>query len=92
MEELKNLVKEKAGISDSQSAIAVETVMTYLKDRLPRVVHQQLDKIAAGQSLEESLRNQVEDLGSEVRERTEGLAKDLKDAFDGAFRSKKDRP
>ncbi len=91
MEELKNLVKEKAGISAEQASVAIETVLTYMKDRLPKVVHPQLDKIAAGQSLEESIRGKVEEIGSEVRERTEELAKDLKDAFDGAFRSRKDQ-
>jgi len=54
------------------------------------MVHHQLDKIFAGMSLEASIRNQVEDLGSDVKERTEGLARDLKHAFEGAFKSKKD--
>lgn len=91
MEELKKQVSEKAGITPEQSAIAIETVLVYFKERLPRVVHPQLDKIAAGQTLEASIRKQLEELGSEVRERTEGLASDLKDAFEGAFRSRKDR-
>ena len=92
MEELKNLVKDKAGITTEQATAAIETVLNYMKERLPKVVHQQLDKIAAGQSLEQSLRKQAEEIGSEVRERTEDLAKDLKDAFDSAFRTRKDQP
>lgn len=81
---------EKSGITEEQASSSVETVTKYIKDRVPQIIHSQLDKIIAGMSLEESIRNQVDDLGSEVKERTEGLAKDLKNAFEGAFRSKKD--
>ncbi|MBL0342604.1 MAG: hypothetical protein IPP71_17930 [Bacteroidetes bacterium] len=60
-----------------------------MKARVPGVMHAQLDKIFAGNSLEESIRQQVEDIGSELKNKTEGLAKDLKNAFEGAFSSKK---
>jgi hypothetical protein len=91
MEELKNLVKEKAGVNDEQANLAINTVITYLKERTPGVIHSQLDKIFEGQSLEDSIKQQVGDLGSEVKTRAEGLAKDLKTAFDGAFSSKKNQ-
>lgn len=91
MEDLKKLVSEKAGITEGQATIATEVILQYVKDRLPTIVHNQMDKIFAGQSLEESIRNQVEELGSEVKDRTEGLAKDLKSAFESAFKSKKDK-
>jgi hypothetical protein len=90
MNEITKLVMEKAGLTEEQASASVETVTNYIKDRVPQMVHGQLDKIIAGMSLEESIRNQVDDLGSEVKERTEGLARDLKNAFEGAFKSKKD--
>ncbi len=89
MEELRKKVADSAGITEEQSAIAAETVIRYLKDRVPPIIHSQLDKIFNGYTLEDSVRNQVGDLGNEVKERTEGLARDLKQAFEGAFRSKK---
>ena len=90
MNEITKLVMEKSGITEAQASTSVETVTKYIKDRVPQMIHSQLDKIIAGMSLEESIRNQVDDLGSEVKERTEGLARDLKNAFEGAFKSKKD--
>jgi hypothetical protein len=89
MEELKNLIKEKTGITDAQAGQAVEIMATYVKERVPGLIHGQLDKIFAGKHLEDSFRDQVNELGNEVKERTEGLAKDLKEAFDGAFKTKK---
>ena len=83
---------DKAGLTEEQAKIAVETTVSYLKDRIPQIIHQQFDKIVAGQSLEQSIKSQVNELGGEVRERTEGLAKDLKTAFEGAFGSKKSNP
>ena len=90
MDDLKKLVMEKAGLTETQATTTIEIVTKYIKDRVPPLIHSQLDKIVAGMSLEESIRSQVENIGGEVKERTEGLAKDLKNAFDGAFRSKKD--
>lgn len=89
MEELKKIITEKTGITDAQAEETVKIVSGYLKDRLPSVIHTQMDKILAGQSLEESIRDQMEELGNEVRKRTESLASDLKTAFEGAFSSKK---
>ncbi len=89
METLKKQLTDKTGITDTQAAAAVEVVSAYLKERLPAVMHSQLDKVIAGQKLEESIRQQLEDFGNEVKVRTEGLAKDLKTAFEGAFSNKK---
>lgn len=91
MEELKNLVKEKAGVTDEQANLAIGAIISFVKDRTPGVIHSQLDKIFEGQSLEDSIKQQVGDLGSEVKNRAEGLAKDLKTAFEGAFGSKKNQ-
>ena len=89
MEELKKLIIEKTGITDAQAEESVKIVSSYVKDRVPGVMHSQLDKIFAGNSLEDSIRQQVEEIGNELKSRTEGLAKDLKTAFEGAFASKK---
>ena len=89
MDDLKKQVMEKSGLSEAQAITVIETVVKYIKDRVPPIIHNQLDKIVAGMSLEESIRNQVENIGGEVKDRTESLARDLKNAFEGAFKSKK---
>ena len=89
MDELKNLIKEKAGVTDEQAAKALEIMAAYVKERVPGIIHGQLDKIFAGKHLEDSIRDQAGELGNEVKERAEGLAKDLKEAFEGAFKTKK---
>jgi hypothetical protein len=48
MDELINLVSEKAGISESQAKTAVTTVVDYLKDKLPSPIDQQVDSVLAG--------------------------------------------
>ncbi len=37
------MVAEKAGVSEQQAQIAVNTIMTFLKDKLPEPVASQLD-------------------------------------------------
>ena len=89
MHELKKLIIEKTGITEEQEAKSVEIIAAYVKQRGAGLVHNQLDKIFAGMSVEDSIRDQVGELGNEVKERTEGLARDLKTAFEGAFKSNK---
>lgn len=89
MDELKKLVIENAGITEEQATASIETITKFIKDRVPHMVHSQLDKIIAGMTFEDSIKSQVGNLGGDVKERTEGLARDLKHAFENAFKSKK---
>ena len=50
MEELVKLVAQKAGISESQAKQAVETVLGFLKDKLPAPLAAQVDVMIAGGS------------------------------------------
>ena len=43
MQQIINMVKEKAGISESQAQQAVNTVANFLKDKLPAGVGTQVD-------------------------------------------------
>jgi hypothetical protein len=38
-----DMVAEKAGVSEQQAQIAVNTIMTFLKDKLPEPIASQLD-------------------------------------------------
>ena len=90
MEELKKIITEKTGITPEQAGKSVEEVAAYIKLRIPGVLHSQLDKILAGEDLEDSFKNKAESIGNEFKERAEGLTNDLKVAFDKAFRTKKE--
>lgn len=48
MDELVKLVSKKAGISESQAKTAVETVLKFLKQKLPQPIAGQVDTLIAG--------------------------------------------
>ncbi len=48
MDELVNLVAQKAGLSPDQARTAVQTVLDFLKQKLPAPVAAQLDGVLSG--------------------------------------------
>lgn len=52
MDELVKLVSEKTGISEDQARQAVETVVGYLKDELPKPIAGQIDKALSGDGVD----------------------------------------
>ena len=48
MDELVKLVAEKTGLSEEMSKLAVETVLNYLKGKLPAPIAGQIDNVLAG--------------------------------------------
>jgi len=53
MDELIKLVSEKTGISEERAKVAVETVVGYLKEKLPAPLDTQIDAILGGGGLED---------------------------------------
>ncbi len=51
MEELVQLVSEKTGLSEDVSKVAVETVIDYLKEKLPAPVATQIDSYLEGDGI-----------------------------------------
>ncbi len=51
MDELIKLVAQKTGISADQAKAAVDTVLKFLKDKLPGPVASQIDGILSGQDV-----------------------------------------
>jgi hypothetical protein len=88
MEDLVKKVSLAAGITEEQSRKAIACVGDYVKERLPGMFQSQIDPILNGRSWDESLREQASGLGEEIRTKTEGLATDLKEALDKAFKKK----
>ena len=48
MDELIKLVSQKAGLSEEMAKTAVETVIGYLKDKLPAPIAGQIDGVLGG--------------------------------------------
>jgi hypothetical protein len=51
MEQLIKLVTEKTGISESQATTAVNTVINFMKDKLPASLSTQVDSLMKGGSI-----------------------------------------
>lgn len=51
MEDLIKMVSEKAGISPEQATSAVETVMGFVKDKLPAGVSEQIEGLMSGKDV-----------------------------------------
>ena len=50
MNDLVTLITQKTGISEAHARMAVELVVSYLKDKLPAPIATQLDTLIAGGS------------------------------------------
>ena len=48
MQELYNLVAQKTGLSAEQSKMAVDTVISYLKSKLPAPIASEVDAVLGG--------------------------------------------
>ena len=62
MDELVNLVSQKTGVSEEVSKMAVETVLAYLKEKLPAPIAGRIDNVLGGAGIED-LGGLVEGLG-----------------------------
>ncbi len=56
MDELVDLVVEKTGISEEQARQAVEVVLDFIKDRLPKSLAKRLDDIIEGGQADDMLK------------------------------------
>ncbi len=62
MEELVKMVAERVGLSEDMAQGAVETVLEFLKERLPGPVAAQLDSIVQGESSGEGVQRLAGDI------------------------------
>ena len=66
MQELINQVTQRTGISEDQARQAVETVLGFLKDKLPAPIAGQLDSVVSGGSGGEGAGGGLSDLAGSV--------------------------
>ena len=65
MDELIKLVTKKVGISEAQAKQAVDTVIGFLKKKLPKPIASQIDGVLSG--------IKADDVGKKIGEVTQGL-------------------
>jgi hypothetical protein len=63
MDELVELVSQRAGVSEEVARKAVETVLAYLKEKLPAPLAGQIDNVLGGAGIEGDLGGLVKGLG-----------------------------
>lgn len=61
MDQIVNLVSQRTGINQDQARTAVDTVLGYLKDRVPGPIAGQLDKVASGEDQSQSQAGNLKD-------------------------------
>jgi hypothetical protein len=69
MDELVKLVSQKTGISEDMARTAVETVIGYLKDKLPGPVAGQIDSILGGSGSGQGIEGLTRGLGGILGQR-----------------------
>ncbi|MFZ2095028.1 MAG: hypothetical protein WAV05_00180 [Anaerolineales bacterium] len=62
MDELVKLVSQKTGLPQDKAKVAVETVINFLKQKLPPSIAGQLDALLAGGNLQDNLTKGIGDL------------------------------
>ncbi len=65
MENLIKMVSEKTGISEAQATTAVQTVMTFLKDKMPAGIGTQVESFIKGGS--------ISDVADGIKEKIGGM-------------------
>ena len=63
MNELVQLVSQKTGLSEEMSRMVVETVLNYLKEKLPAPIAGQIDSVLGGSGAGSAVENLTKGLG-----------------------------
>jgi hypothetical protein len=63
VDELIKLVSQKTGLSEEMARVAAETVVNYLKDKLPAPIAGQVDSVLSGSGMGGDLEDLARGLG-----------------------------
>lgn len=93
MEELIKKVSETAGINVDQAKVAIETVASSLKEKLPPVMHTNIDTLINGGTLTDAMKKQMSDLTDrteavmeEMKQRATEIGDEMKNKFNEMFK------
>jgi len=91
MKELIEKVKSSANVSDEQATKSIETVAQYLKDKMPKSLHSQIDNMLNGEKFSDSLKETFMDAAIEAKEKSQEVLKDVAEKTEEAAKSIKEK-
>jgi len=93
MQELIKKVSAASGINGDQAKIAIETVASSLKEKLPPFMHSQIDTLINDGTLTDAMKKQMkeftertESVMEEMKQRATEIGTDMKNKFDEMFK------
>ncbi len=94
MNPLVNKVAQASAITNEQAQKAIDTITASLKEKLPYIMHKQIDTLMSGgtvsdgfkskmEDLKDDLENSAKDLGDRAQDFTHEIGKKLNDLLSG---------
>ncbi|MCY7409528.1 MAG: hypothetical protein LH473_04590 [Chitinophagales bacterium] len=78
MQELINKVMAASGITEEQAKKSIETVSSYIKEKMPETFRGQIDNLVNGGSLTEGIKSQFNVVADDLRNKAEDMIKDIR--------------
>ena len=91
MKELIEQVTSKAGISEEQAKNSISTVAEYLKSKMPKTLHSQIDNMLNGEKFSDSLKETFMDAAVEAKEKSQEVLKDAAEKTEEAAKNIKEK-
>ena len=91
MKELIEQVTSKAGISEEQAKNSISTVAEYLKSKMPKTLHSQIDNMLNGEKFSDSLKETFMDAAVEAKEESQEVLKDVAEKTEEAAKNIKEK-
>ncbi len=82
MQELINKLKETANLTDEQAKSSIAIVSEYIKTKMPKTFHSQIDNMIGGGKLSEGIKEKLMDVAVETKDRTEEVLKEVYDKIE----------
>ena len=89
MTTLNSYLVENSELSMKQADVVVNLTKMYIKERVPKILHSNIEEIFNGNSLQGSFKERINEMGDELQNHTDSLASDLKETLDRTFGTKK---
>ncbi len=91
MKELIEKVKTAAGLTEEQASLSITTVADYLKEKMPKSLHGQIDNMLKGEKFSESIKETLMDAAVDAKEKSQEVLKDVADKAEDAAKAIKDK-
>jgi len=91
MQEIIDKVKQSSGITDEQAKNSINTVAEYLKSKMPKSLHSQIDNMLKGEKFSDSLKETFMDAAVEAKEKSQEVLKDVVEKTEEAAKNIKEK-